>query len=150
MKTLFARALATTCEVPLISGSYREWHGSGSTHQGDFLKAMRKTFATARAQAPCILSVDEIDSFPDRGTLTHHYADYEIQIVNALLAEIDGVQGRDGVILVGACNYPEKLDPALLRSGRLDRHVRIGLPDQPALVRILPDPNCMVLSPFPR
>lgn len=136
-KTLFARALAATCDTPLISGAYGEWHASGSAHQGDFLKALRKTFATARAQAPCILFIDEIDSFPDRGTVTHHYADYEIQIVNALLAEIDGVQGRDGVILLAACNHPEKLDPALLRSGRLDRHVRIGLPDQAALVRIL-------------
>ena len=136
-KTLFARALATTCGVPLISGAYGEWHASGSAHQGDFLKAMRKTFTEACATAPCILFVDEIDSFPNRGTVTHHYADYEIQIVNALLAEIDGVQGRDGVILVAACNHPEKLDPALIRSGRLDRHVRIGLPDQMALAWIL-------------
>lgn len=136
-KTLFARAIATTCEVPLISGAYGEWHASGSAHQGDFLKAMRKSFAEARSLAPSILFIDEIDSFPNRGTLTHRWADYEIQIVNALLAEIDGVQGRDGVILVAACNHPEKLDPALLRSGRLDRHVRVGLPDQAALVRIL-------------
>ena len=136
-KTLFASALATTCAVPLISGAYGEWHASGSAHQGDFLKAMRKSFAEARSLAPSILFIDEIDSFPNRGTLTHRWADYEIQIVNALLAEIDGVQGRDGVILVAACNHPDKLDPALIRSGRLDRHVRVGLPDQIALVRIL-------------
>lgn len=136
-KTLFARALAATCGVPLVSGSYSEWHGTGGAHQGDLLKAMRKTFKTARDQAPSILFVDEIDSFPNRGTVTHHYAGWEIQVVNALLAEIDGVEDRDGVVLVAACNFPEKLDPALVRSGRLDRHVRIHLPDCAALVRIL-------------
>lgn len=136
-KTLFARALAATCEVPLVTGSYSTWYGTGSAHQGDLLKAMRKTFTEARTAAPCILFIDEIDSFPNRGTITHHYADWEIQVVNALLAEIDGVEGREGVVLVAACNHPDKLDPALLRSGRLDRHIRIRLPDRVALARIL-------------
>jgi len=136
-KTLFARALATTCGVPLISGSYGGWLGSGHAHQGDLMKAMRKTFADARDQAPSILFIDEIDSFPNRGTIVHKYADWEIQVVNALLAEIDGVEGRDGVVLVAACNHPEKLDPALIRSGRLDRHCRIRLPDRLGLARIM-------------
>ncbi len=136
-KTLFARALAATCGIPLVTGSYGEWHGSGNAHQGDLLKAMKQTFATARSSSPSILFIDEVDSFPDRSKVTHPYAAWEIQIVNALLAEIDGVKGRDGVILVAACNLPEKLDPALVRSGRLDRHVRCGLPDRQALAAIL-------------
>lgn len=136
-KTLFARALAQTCGVPLIHGSYSIWHSSGAAHQGEFLKAMRKAFATAKKQAPSILFVDEIDSFPDRGKLTHRWADYEIQIVNAFLAEIDGADDREGVVLMGACNHPEKLDPALVRSGRLDRQIRLGLPDVAALAAIL-------------
>ena len=136
-KTLFARALATTCDVPLITGSYGEWHSAGSSHQGDLLKAMRRTFANARGAAPCILFIDEVDSFPDRSTLTHAWADWEIQVVNALLAEIDGVEGREGVVLLAACNHPEKLDPALVRSGRLDRHIRFHLPDRGALALIL-------------
>lgn len=136
-KTLFARALAATCELPLVVGSYAEWHGSGGGHQGDFLKAMRRTFATAREVAPAILFIDEIDSFPDRSKLTHNWADYEIQVVNALLAEIDGVHSRDGVVLVAACNLPHKLDSALVRSGRLDRHIQVGLPDLDALTQIM-------------
>jgi hypothetical protein len=136
-KTLFARALAATCAVPLVTGSYGEWLGTGSAHQGDLLKAMRKTFAAARDAAPSILFVDEVDSFPNRSTLTHKWADWEIQVVNALLSEIDGVEGRDGVVLVAACNHPDRLDPALTRSGRLDRHIRISLPDVPALAAIL-------------
>lgn len=136
-KTLFARALAETCKLPLITGSFGDWHSSGNAHQGSLLKAMKRTFSDARASAPSILFIDEIDSFPNRSTITHHYADLEIQVVNALLAEIDGCEGREGVILIGACNHPEKLDPALLRSGRLDRHIRIHLPTRAALAGIL-------------
>lgn len=58
-------------------------------------------------------------------------------MVNALLAEIDGTEGREGVVIVGACNHPDKLDPALVRSGRLDRHVRIGHPGRAALAAIM-------------
>ncbi|CAH2603446.1 Cell division protein FtsH [Rhodovastum atsumiense] len=136
-KTLFARALARSCDVPLVSGSYSEWHGTGNAHQGDLLKAMRRTFSRARESAPCILFLDELDSFPNRSTVSYHYAEWEIQVVNGLLAEIDGVEGREGVVLIAACNYPDKLDPALIRSGRLDRHIRLSLPDRTALAAIL-------------
>ena len=98
---------------------------------------MRKTFSKAREAAPAILFIDEVDSFPDRGRISHNYIEWETQVVNALLAEIDGTESREGVVLVGACNHPEKLDPALVRSGRLDRHIRIGLPDRAALASIL-------------
>ena len=136
-KTTFARALARSCGVPLLTGSYSQWAASGAAHQGDFLKAMRQTFADARLQAPCVLSLDEVDSFPDRATVKHDYADYITQVVNALLAELDGVEGREGVVVVAACNHPGKLDPALTRSGRLDRHIRIRMPDADALALIL-------------
>jgi len=136
-KTLFARALAETCGLPLVSGSYQEWHGTGRAHQGDLLKAMKQTFETARESAPCILFIDEVDSFPNRATLRHDYADWDIQVVNALLAEMDGVAGREGVVAVAACNHPHLLDPALTRSGRLDRHIRIELPDTSALTGII-------------
>ena len=136
-KTLFARALAATCGVPLVTGSYGEWQGSGEAHQGTMLKAMKKTFETARSHPASILFVDEIDSFPNRATVAHRYASYETQVVNALLSEIDGASVHHGTVLVGACNHPEKLDPALVRSGRLDRHLRIHLPDRAALAAIL-------------
>jgi cell division protease FtsH len=136
-KTTFARALAAGCEVPLITGSYGDWHSSGSSHQGDLLKAMKRTFDKARESAPCILFIDEVDSFPNRSTLPHAWRDWEIQVVNALLSHIDGVEGRDGVFLLAACNHPELLDPALIRSGRLDRHIRFRLPDRLALAAIL-------------
>ena len=136
-KSLFARALAATCGVPLVTGSYGQWHSSGNSHQGDLLKAMRNTFAEAKRLAPSILFIDEIDSFPNRANIVHAWADWEIQVVNALLELIDGGAGREGVVVVAACNQPHLLDPALVRSGRLDRHLRIGLPDREGLERIL-------------
>ena len=136
-KTMFAQSLATACGVPLIEGSWSRWMANGLGHQGNFMIALRKCFADARKSGQCILFIDEIDSFPNRAMMVHDYADWDIQVVNALLAEIDGTEGREGVILVGACNNPHLLDPALVRSGRLDRHIRIGLPDQNALMRIL-------------
>ena len=136
-KTLFARALAATCDVPLVQGSYATWHSAGACHQGDFLKAMRRTFAEAKGVAPCILFIDEVDSFPDRRKLAHHNRTYETQVVNGLLAEIDGADARNGVVLLAACNHPDKLDPALVRSGRLDRHIRLTLPGADDLAAIL-------------
>ncbi len=136
-KTLFARALAATCGVPLIIGGYGLWHSTGGTHQGDLFKAMRRSFADAKDQAPAILFIDEIDSFSDRATLRHEWASWEIQIVNQLLSEIDGVSGLEGVVILGCCNHPHKLDAALTRAGRLGRHIRVGLPDTAGLERIL-------------
>ncbi len=136
-KTLFARALATSCGIPLITGSYAQWLGANGGHQGDMLKAMRRSFADAKARAPAIVFIDEVDSFSNRATVSHRYAEWDMQVVNALLAEIDGVEQREGVVLIAACNHPNKLDPALARSGRLDRHIRIRLPEPAALEGIL-------------
>ena len=135
-KTMFARALARTCGVPLVSGSYASWLANGTAHQGDLLKAMRQAFKDARAAAPAILFIDEVDSFPDRARV-HHNQEWTTDTVNALLAEIDGVEGREGVVVVGACNHPDKLDPALVRAGRLDHHIRVGLPDRQALACVM-------------
>ena len=101
------------------------------------LRAMGESFAEAKRQAPAILFIDEADSFPDRAILRPGWSNWDTQIVNALLAEVDGVHGREGVVLVAACNHPHLLDPALTRSGRLDRHIRIHLPDRIALEKIL-------------
>ena len=133
-KTTFARALATTCECPLVSGSLAAWQATG--HLGDLLGAMRRTFDEARKAAPCILLIDEVDSFGDRATFKHDNRDYSTQVVNGFIEELDGVHGREGVVVIGACNDPGRLDPAIRRSGRLDRILYIGLPDVDALERI--------------
>ena len=74
-KALFARALATACDVPLINGSYGQWLGAGHGGQGDLLKGMRRAFADAKSKAPAVLFIDEVDSFPNRATVTHRWAD---------------------------------------------------------------------------
>jgi hypothetical protein len=80
-KTLFARALAATCHVPLVAGSYGLWLSTGIGHQGDLLKSMRKAFKDAKDAAPAILFIDEVDSFTDRARVKH-YPDWHIEVVN--------------------------------------------------------------------
>lgn len=136
-KTTFARALAATCAVPLVVGSLSQWQAAGTGHLGDLLQAMRRTFADARAAAPSILFVDEVDSFGNRSSFKHHYRDYSTQVVNGFLEELDGVTARVGVVVLGACNHPDMLDPAIVRSGRLDRVIPVPLPNAEALAKIL-------------
>ncbi|MCZ7891057.1 AAA family ATPase [Agrobacterium salinitolerans] len=130
-KTSYAAALARTCDVPLVLGSAARWQATG--HLGDMLKAMRKAFAEAARQAPSILLIDEFDSFTSRDDRTGSSNDnYHRQVINALLELLDGAQSHEGVIVIGATNHPEIIDPALLRAGRLERHFPIPLPDDTA------------------
>src|ERR1700755_1407642 len=89
---------------------------------------MRQDFEEARANVPSCVFIDEIDSFPIRAGVTHSHRDNVVEVVNALLAEVDGIKGRDGVLFIGASNEIARCEPALLRAGRLERIVRIGLP----------------------
>ncbi|MGO8021294.1 AAA family ATPase [Rhizobium leguminosarum] len=120
-KTSYAAALANSCGVTLIIASYARWQAQG--HQGDMMKAMRKSFAEAHAARPCILFIDEMDSFGDRDANSRH--DYTRQVVNSLLECLDPLGGREGVVVVGATNSARMVDPALLRPGRLERVIDI-------------------------
>ncbi|MHC2364188.1 AAA family ATPase [Rhizobium leguminosarum] len=133
-KTIFARALAKTCSVPLILGSGARWQAG--THLGDMLKQMRKCFADAAKAAPSILFIDEMDSFGNRDK-DDSGSTYWIQVVNALLECMDGADRGQGVVVVGACNNASRIDPAILRPGRLDRHFQITLPDAVARLQIM-------------
>lgn len=134
-KTTFAGALARTCGVNLISGSLAKWQSKG--HLNDLLKAMYSAFEEAKKQAPAILFIDEVDAIGDREKFSGDNAQYCVEVVNAFLECLDGVEGREGVVVVGACNHPDKIDAAVRRPGRLDRHVVIPLPDTPGRVGIL-------------
>lgn len=134
-KTIFAKALAKECSANLVATSLGRWQACG--HLGDLLKAMRRDFARAKEQAPTILFVDELDSFGDRNSFTHDHRDYSVQVINAFLECLDGVDGREGVVVVGATNNLERIDPAIVRSGRLDKHVEIPLPDVQDRIAIL-------------
>ncbi|UIJ97481.1 AAA family ATPase [Rhizobium leguminosarum] len=134
-KTRFAQALATTCGVPLIHGSYARWQSAG--HQGEMFAAMREAFEMAKAAAPAILLVDELDSFGSRANEDSHSRTYTRQVVNGFLECLDGATERSGVIVIGTTNHAELIDPAILRAGRFDRHIVITLPDARARLAIL-------------
>ncbi len=134
-KTIFAKSLAAECGVTLVHGSLGEWQAAG--HLGDTLKAMRSAFTRAKTNAPAILFIDEIDSFGSRSTFTHDNKDYSVQVVNALLELLDGIDGREGVVVVAATNDPDRVDPAILRAGRLDQRIEIGLPNGRDRIAIL-------------
>ena len=136
-KTTFAKRFAAECGVPLVATSYTEWSSAGREgHAGELMQCLRGRFAEARRLSPCVLFIDELDSIQARGTSKRH-DDWWVPIVNGLLAEMDGIEHRDGVIILGASNFAEKVDPAIRRSGRLDRVIRIELPDQSAMEAIL-------------
>ncbi|MFJ7439654.1 AAA family ATPase [Methylorubrum thiocyanatum] len=152
-KTSFARALAKSAHVPLVATSVAEWNAS--SYLSGTLQAIRKVFAQARSQAPCILFIDELDGISDRAQIRGEYVQYWTQIVNLFLELLAGVDERPGVVVVAATNHPERIDPAVKRAGRLDREIEIARPDTTALARIfrhhlgtgiLPDQSTLPLA----
>jgi ATP-dependent Zn protease len=125
-KTSFASSLAAHLNLPLIATSLGRWQSAG--HLGDLLRSMYADFSRATNAAPAILFIDELDSIGDRGKFTGDSQHYCTEVVNALLEAIDGSLAREGVIVVGASNHPGKIDPALLRPGRLERHFKLEKP----------------------
>ncbi len=126
-KTIFATALAATCKVPLVATSYAEWQRSKEGHLGDVLKAMESDFKLARKHAPCILFIDEIEAVSSRAAGGNNHRWYA-GIITALNEQLDGILAREGVVVVAATNYPDRIDPALLRPGRLDTRIAIPMP----------------------
>ncbi|QDS97249.1 ATP-dependent zinc metalloprotease FtsH [Adhaeretor mobilis] len=126
-KTLLARAVAGEAEVPFysLSGSdfVEMFVGVGAAR-------VRDMFGQAEQRAPCIIFIDELDALgKTRGSGQMGGHDEREQTLNALLVEMDGFGTNSGVIVMGATNRPETLDPALLRPGRFDRHVLVDRPD---------------------
>ncbi len=126
-KTLLAKAIAGEAKVPFfsISGSdfVEMFVGVGASR-------VRDMFEQAKKQSPCIIFIDEIDAVGGRrGNGMGGGHDEREQTLNALLVEMDGFEGNEGVIVIAATNRPDVLDPALLRPGRFDRQVVVGLPD---------------------
>ncbi|WHS94223.1 AAA family ATPase [Sinorhizobium kummerowiae] len=134
-KTSFAASLALECGAHLVPTSLSKWQSAG--HLGDLLKAMRQDFAEARDRAPSILLIDEIDSVGDRRSFSGDNKHYCIEVVNGLLEALDGAAGREGVVVVASTNFPEALDPALVRSGRLETHVEMKRPNTNERAQIL-------------
>lgn len=133
-KTTFARALCNTLQVPLVATSVSNWLEPG--YLGDVLKRMAAAFAEAEAMKPSILFVDELDGIGTRRQ-RGEWAEYTNGIINRALELLDGATRSSGVVVVAATNHPQMIDPALLRSGRLETHIAIPPPDTEALIGIL-------------
>lgn len=125
-KTLIARAVAGEAKVPFfaISGSefVQMFVGMGAAK-------VRDLFRQANEKAPCIIFIDEIDAIGKRRDTGIGGNDEREQTLNQLLTEMDGFDGRKGVVILAATNRPESLDKALLRPGRFDRRIQMELPD---------------------
>ncbi|MDI9643974.1 MAG: CDC48 family AAA ATPase [Candidatus Verstraetearchaeota archaeon] len=132
-KTLLAKAVATESQANFISVKGPEVL---SKWVGESEKAIREIFKKARQAAPCIVFFDELDSIaPRRGE--QHDSGVTERMVNQILSEMDGLVSLKNVVVIGATNRPELIDPALLRPGRFDRSVYIPLPDRAAREAIL-------------
>lgn len=134
-KTTLARAMAKSCGVKFISTSAANWQAAGTLDV--HLQAMRADFSEARRYAPAILFIDEIDSIGSRELLGGDRNQiYQTEVINALLEQIQGMDASEPVIVVGATNYLDRVDPALRRAGRLDQAVEIPLPNISGLEKI--------------
>ena len=134
-KTLLAKAVAGEAKVPFFSISGSEFV---EMFVGMGAAKVRDLFKQANEKAPCIVFIDEIDTIGkkrDNGGMGGN--DEREQTLNQLLTEMDGFDGRKGVVILAATNRPESLDPALLRPGRFDRRIPVQLPDLNGRIAIL-------------
>ena len=133
-KTLLAKAVASQARANFIGINGPEllsrWVGASE-------QAVREVFAKARQATPCVIFIDELDTLaPGRGRYDGD-SGVSDRVVGQLLTELDGVEDCPGVLLIGATNRPDALDPALLRAGRLDIQLKVDLPDENSRLAIL-------------
>ena len=125
-KTLLARALAGEAGVPFL-------YTSGSSFDEMFVgvgpKRIRQLFEDAKKLAPCIIFIDEIDSVGANRKYSQYSSSSKESTLNQLLTEMDGFKSTTGIVVIGATNFAESLDPAMTRPGRFDKHVTVPVPD---------------------
>lgn len=138
-KTSFAQSLAKSLGMPLFATSVSSWFASTGGYLHEIVRQFDAVLAQAVAAGPSVIMLDEIDSIPNRSTIDNRNRDYWVPIVSHILTALDSaVSGQSSqLIIIGATNFPERLDEALVRPGRLNRVVRIGRPDVTAIGGIL-------------
>ncbi len=134
-KSYLARAMGRSARVNCVETSCAEWQSAG--HLGNLLLAMRRSFDEARKNAPCILFIDEIDAISSRTSGDTHGSRYGSQVIAGLLEQMDRISREAGIMVVGACNHPEHIDPAILRAGRFDIKIEMPLPSMAMLQHLL-------------
>ncbi|NEI31321.1 AAA family ATPase [Rhizobium ruizarguesonis] len=136
-KTLFATALANELGFELVPTSVGAWQGSKNGYLGDMLAAMSKSFADATSRRGAVLLVDELDAIGDRATMRGDHAFYEGNVIGRFLELTTHALEQPGTIIVGATNYGHLIDNAILRAGRLEKHVYLELPEDEERAEIL-------------
>lgn len=131
-KTLLAKAIAGEAGVPFLSVAGSDFM---EMYVGVGAKRVRELFETARKEAPCIVFIDEIDAIG--GKRGQSQSSERDQTINAILTEMDGFAGSEGVFVLAATNRLDILDPAIIRPGRFDKHIAVSLPDKEAREAIL-------------
>jgi len=131
-KTLIAKAVANETFASFISLSGAEIHGK---YYGESEARVREIFNEAEQNKPCIIFIDEIDAIAPKREEVH--GEVEKRVVSQLLALMDGLEPRGQIIVIGATNRPNALDPAIRRAGRFDREIEIGVPDRTGRLEIL-------------
>ncbi|MBY6069630.1 AAA family ATPase [Leisingera aquaemixtae] len=134
-KSHLARAMGRSAGVNYVQTSCAEWQSAG--HLGNLLLAMRRSFDEARKNAPCILFIDEIDAISSRTSGDTHGSRYGSQVIAGLLEQLDRIGLEEGIMVVGACNHPQHIDPAVLRAGRFDIKIEMPLPSMAMLQHLL-------------
>ncbi|KAI7867498.1 AAA-domain-containing protein, partial [Spinellus fusiger] len=136
-KTLLAKAVANESNTNFISVKGPELLNK---YVGESERGVRQVFARARASAPCVIFFDELDALCSRRD--DQQTDASARVVNTLLTELDGVENRAQVYVIAATNRPDMIDPAMLRPGRLDKLLYVGLPE--------PKERCQILTQLTR
>jgi SpoVK/Ycf46/Vps4 family AAA+-type ATPase len=137
-KSLFARSLGEYLGVPVIIASMADFFAGGSGYLDSVIKAQRAVFEKARAAAPCVLFLDEVDATPDLDQISNRGKDWWSPVVLDFLQLLDSATAdRNGVVVIGATNRIASIAPAILRPGRLERAIRMDPPDAAGIERIL-------------
>ena len=134
-KTMMAQALANSADATFISTSYADCQKAG--HLGDYLKAMSEKVERAITEAPSVFFIDELDSYQNRTNMEGRNTSYMRSVVNGLLEQLTRLNAAPGVVIVAATNDIKTIDAALVRAGRFDQKVAIGLPDKAGVEAIL-------------
>lgn len=138
-KTSFVRSLARSAGLPLVATSVAQWFANSPGYLDSVIKQIDALFEQAKAMAPAVVFLDEIDAVPNRATISPRGADWWLPVITHLLTKLDGAASDsvDRLVIIAATNHPERLDEALIRPGRLNRIVHIGPPDAEAMRGIL-------------
>jgi cell division protease FtsH len=134
-KSMMAAGLAGSAGINFVKTSYSDCQKFG--HQGDMLKALNAAVESAISGAPVVFFIDEIDSFHSRDRDTGSRNGYIIGVVNGLLTQLDRLASTPGVILIAATNDAKRVDAAVIRPGRFDRHIHVGRPDRSGIRSML-------------